>query len=61
MKSKGLMCKECPYYKRLQLIKKYMPSIVHEAFTSAVNSGIIETKVAYVLKKLLDEDNDCSD
>ena len=54
-------CKECPYYKRLMLIKKYLPSIIHEAFTSAANSGIIETKVSYALKKLLDEKDDCCD
>ena len=48
-------------HEKLQLIRKYLPSIIHEAFTSAVNSGIIETKVSYALKKLLDNKDVSSD
>jgi len=47
--------------KKLQLIKKYLPYIIHEAFITAINSGIIEDTVNDALKKLLDEDNDCCD
>ena len=46
---------------KLQLLKKYLPSIIHEAFTSAVNSGIIEEKVERILKKLLEEKDDRCD
>jgi len=54
-------CEKCLYYRRLQLIKKYLPYIILEALTTAMNSGIIEDTVNDALKKLLDEDNDCCD
>jgi hypothetical protein len=53
--------KKCPYYKQCKLLNRYMPTIIQEALTSAVNSGIIETKVERILKRIRDEAINSSD